>query len=73
MFGGTNIGKDNDKRKYVYSGYGIPFYGKDGRNFGNDSPRNVLIFVVDTSSSSHTNNRVLGEGDTLGINGSFGA
>ena len=38
----------------------------------------VVIFGVDNSSSSHSDNRgnnflVLGEGDTFGINGRFGA
>ena len=47
-------------------------------SFGNDYPKNVIIFGVDNSSSPHTDNRknnflVLGEGDTFGINGSFGA
>ena len=38
----------------------------------NDSTRNVVIFGVDNSSSSHTDNRnfflVLGERPTFGIN-----
>ena len=42
----------------------------------NDYNRNVAIFGVDTSSSSHIDNRknnflVLGEGYTFSINGSF--
>ena len=28
LFGSTNTIKDNDKEKYVYSGYGIAFDGK---------------------------------------------
>ena len=28
LFGGINIVKNNDKGKYVYSGYGIAFNGK---------------------------------------------
>ena len=40
--------------------------------------RNVVIFGIDNSSSSHTDNLrngflILGEGDTFGINGSLGA
>ena len=40
--------------------------------------RNVIIFGVDDSSSSHADNHinnflVLGEGPTFGINGSFGS
>ena len=82
MFGATNIGKDNDKSKYVCSGYGIAFDGKCEWNFGNDCARNVIIFGVVNSSSSHTDNcknnflvlkNFFGEGDTFGITGSFGA
>ena len=62
----------------MYSGDGIAFDGKDSWSFGNDYARNVVIFGVDTSSSSHIDNPqnkflILGEGDTFGINGSFGA
>ena len=78
LFGSTNILKDNDKEKYVYSRYGIVFDGKSKWSFGNDFSRNVIVFGVDNSSSSHTDNLkndflILGEGDTFGINGSFGA
>ena len=46
-------------------------------SFGNDYTRNVIIFGVDNSSSSHADNLknnflILGEGDTFGINGIFG-
>ena len=40
----------------AYHGYGIAFDGKDKRNFGNDPAANVVIFHVNNSSSSHTNN-----------------
>ena len=78
MFGATNIVKNNNKEKYFYSGYGIAFDGKGSRSFGNDFARNVIIFGVDDSSSTHTDNlkndfSILGKGDTFGINGSFGA
>ena len=70
MFRATNIVKDSDKEKYVYSGYGIAF--------GNDLAKNVIIFGFDNSSSSHTDNLknnfwVLGERPTFGITGRFGA
>ena len=44
----------------------------------NDFARNVIIFGVDNSSSSHSDNRknnflTLGEDPTYGINGSFGS
>ena len=57
LLGVTNVVKNNDKEKYVYSGYGIAFDGKSEWNFGNDSTRNVvIIFWVDNSLSSHTDN-----------------
>ena len=78
MFVATNIVKDSDKEKYVFSGYRIAFDGTGEWKFGNEFARNVVIFGVDSSSSSHTDNckndfLVLGEGDTFGINRSFGA
>ena len=78
MSGATNIVKNSDKEKYVYSGYGIAFDGKGEWSFGNDYARNVIIFGSDNSSLSHADNLknnflVLGEGDTFRINGSFGA
>ena len=47
-------------------------------DFYNDFTRNVIIFGVDNSSSSPSDNRknnvlILGEGPTYGINGSFGS
>ena len=76
LFGATNIAKSIDRDKWVYRGYGIAFDEKGQLDFGNDSARNI-IFGVDNSSSCHTDNSkneflVLGEGDTFGINGSFG-
>ena len=72
----TNIGKISDKEKYVYRGYRIAFDGKAECSFGNGYVRNVLIFGVHNSSSSHADNvknnfLVLGEGDTFRINGSL--
>ena len=48
------------------------------RNFVNDTSRNVVIFDVDNSSSSHIDNSknnflVLGKGPVESINGSVGA
>ena len=48
------------------------------RNIGNDFARNAVIFGVNNSSSSHTDNRKnnfleLGEGPTQGINNSTGS
>ena len=77
MFGATNIVKNSDKSKWVYTGYGIAFDGEGSWSFGNDFDKNVIIFCVDNSSSSHADNHknnfsMLGEGPTYDINGSFG-
>ena len=37
----------------MYSGYQIAFDGKGEWSFDNDTARNVLIFIVDNSSSSN--------------------
>ena len=68
--------KSSDKERYVYSGYGIAFDGKDSWNFNDHFTRNVIIFGVDNSSSHLTDNLKndsLILGDSSGINGSFGA
>ena len=62
----------------MYSGYRIAFDGKGSWSFSDDFARNGMIFEADNSSSSHTDNLkndflILGEGDTFGINSSFGA
>ena len=59
------------------SGYGIAFHGRT-LSFFNGYGRNVAFFGVSNSSSYHDDNRrnnnlVLREGDTFGIDGSFGA
>ena len=43
------------KKKYVYSIYGIKFDSAGLWSFGNDIARDVIIFGVDNSSSSHHN------------------
>ena len=70
LFGATNIVKNSDKEKYVYSGYGITVDTAGSWSFDNDFARNVIIFGVDNSSSSHSDNcknnfLILGEGPTL--------
>ena len=72
-----NIVKNSDKGKYVYSGHEIAFDGKGEWSFDNDYTRNVIILGVDNSSLSPADNPknnflILGEGDTFGINRSFG-
>ena len=78
LFGATNVVRNSDKEKWVYSGYGIAFDGSRSWNFDISYTRNVLIFGIDNSSSSPTDNRknnilVLGEAPTYGISGNFGS
>ena len=78
MPGATNMVKNSDKKKWVYSGYGIAFDRPASWNFGNGFAKNTIIFGADNSSSSHADNcknnfLVLSEGPTYGINGSFGS
>ena len=76
LFGASNIVKNSDKEKYVYSGYGITFNSTDWWSFDNGTARNVKIFRVDNVSLLLVGNRknsflILGSGPTVGINGSF--
>ena len=74
----TNIVKHRDQSKWEYSGYGIVFDGTGSWSFSNGFAKNVVIFGVDNTSSSHTDNcknncLVLGKEPTDDINGSVGA
>ena len=78
LFEATNKVKNSDKEKYVYSGYGITFDSEVSCSFDNDFARNAIIFGVDNSSSSHSDNRknnilILGKEPAFGINESFGS
>ena len=53
----ANIVKNSDKSKYIYGGYEILFDGAGTWSFVNDFAKNVVIFGIDNSSSSHTDNR----------------
>ena len=60
----------------MYSGYEKALDEKGSWSLIDDFARNVIIFGVDNSSSSHTNNikkdfLILNEGNTFGTNGSF--
>ena len=62
----------------MYSDHGTAIDGKGRCSFGYDSTKNVISFGFANSSSSHADNcksncLVLDQGDTFGINGSFGA
>ena len=73
LFGAVTLTKNADIDKYGYSGYGISFDRKSSFSFpGGRFGQNVLIFVVDMSSSAHIDNKkkeisVLGKGPTQGL------
>ena len=48
LFGATNIVRNSDKEKWLYSSYGIAFDVKGKWSFGNDYVRNI-VFSVDNS------------------------
>ena len=57
----------------MYNGHEITSESADWYSFDNDTAKNVMIFGVGKSSSSHSDNRknnilILGEGPTFGIN-----
>ena len=57
----------------MYNGYGITFDSAGSWSFNNDTARNVLIFGVNNSSSSYSDDNknnflVSGEDPTYGIN-----
>ena len=73
MFGKVKLVRNSIKSKFTYNGREIAFDGESEWSFGIDYARNVVIFGVDNSSSSPTDNRknsflVLGEGPTFDIN-----
>ena len=57
LFEATNMVINSDKEKYVFSGYRITFDSAGSWSFDNDFARNVIIFGVDNSSLSHSDNR----------------
>ena len=56
LYGATNIIKHGDQEKYVCGGYEITFDSTGLWDFDNDFNSNVIIVVVDNSSSSHSDN-----------------
>ena len=77
FFGAFNTGKRNDNEKHLYSGYKIAFDWKGSWSFNDEFARNVIVFGVDNSSSSQTDNLkhdfvTSGEGDNFKTNGSLG-
>ena len=76
LFGATNIVKNSVKEKYVYSGYEITFDSAGSWSFDICFARNVIIFGVDNSSLSHSDNcknnsLILGKDPTFRSNGRF--
>ena len=77
LSGATNVVKNSDTEKYVYSGYGITFNGRGSWNFDNDFARNVIIFLLEMLSFhlmltiARKKILIVGEGLTYGITGSF--
>ena len=72
LFGTVKLTKHIDIDLYKYSGYGIGFDRKVFFSIGDEVGRNVIIFVVDMSSSSDIDNKkkgilILGKGPTQGI------
>ena len=57
LFAAVSLTKNDDIEKYKYSGYGIGFDKKGFFSVGNGVGRNVIIFGVDMSSSSHIDKR----------------
>ena len=78
LFGAVRLTKNADIDKYKYSGYGIGFDRKGFFSIGNEVGKNVIIFRVDMSSSSHNDNEkkdilILGKGPTQGLEQSLTA
>ena len=46
LFGATNIVKNSDKDKWVFTRYKIAFDGEDWWSFGNGITKNLLVIVV---------------------------
>ena len=58
LFGTVKLVRNVVKRKLISNGQGITFDGEGLWSFGNDFARNVVIFDVDNSSSTYTNNQI---------------
>ena len=69
LFGAVKLTKHVDVNLYKYSEYGIRFHRKENYSVYNEVGRNVIIFGVDMSSSSHIDDKnkrylILGKGPT---------
>lgn len=57
LFGEVKLTRNAIKWKFVYNGSGIPFNETGSWSFRNDFDRNNVIFAVDNSSASQTDNQ----------------
>ena len=57
LFGAVKLTKHVDVDLCKYSGHGVGFDRKGFYSIGNEVGRNVIIFGVDMSSSSHIDNK----------------
>ena len=57
LFGTVKLTRNADKSKFTFNGRGIAFDGNGMWSFANYFVRNVVIFGVDNTSSSHTDNQ----------------
>ena len=69
LFGAVKLTKYVNAHQYKYSGYDIRFDRKGSYSIGDEVARNVIIFGVDMSLSSHIDNKkkdilILGKGPT---------
>ena len=56
FFGTVRLVRNTIKSKFIYNGQGITFDGERKWSFCNYFARNDVIFDVDNTSSSHTDN-----------------
>ena len=78
MFGAVKLTKHVDIDLCKYSGYGIGFDRKGFFSINDEIGKNLIIFVVDMSSSPHIDNKkkyilILGKGPTQGLEYSLAA
>ena len=57
LFCTVRLTKNADKSKFNYNDLRVTFDGKCICSYGNNFARNVVIFSVDNTSSSHTDNK----------------
>ena len=58
LFGAVKITENANTSHYKYEGFGICFDGEPSFSFGNRiDAKNVIIFGVNTSNSSHSTNK----------------